>query len=196
MNLALKLASIFTSQYNYLNNGIMKLSSTLGGLAGAAALTLVNEGVRKVNADAPRLDLLGQNAVAKFFKGNDMLSKATQQFFPLAGDLVSNTLFYGLARGNNSKDTYLRGAVLGLAAGVGAVALPNKMGLDNSTTARTSQTKAMTIAWYVIGGLVAAAVINLLDKYDQQDVDELKRTVSSTGKSMATSVVKKIASTI
>src|SRR5688572_6155226 len=107
----------------------MKLSTILGGLAGAAALTLLNEGAKKINPDAPRLDLLGQNALAKFMKGNDMLSKTAQQVFPLAGDLISNTLFYGMSRGESAGSTIMRGALLGLSAGVGAVTLPETLGL-------------------------------------------------------------------
>jgi hypothetical protein len=38
------------------------------------------------------------------------------------------------------------------------------LGLDERATNASPQTKAMTIAWYVLGGLVAAAVMNLIDK--------------------------------
>jgi hypothetical protein len=174
----------------------MKISSTLGGLAGAAALTFLNEGARKVNAEAPRLDLLGQNVVAKFMKGNDMLSKTTQQFFPLAGDLISNSLFYGMARGNSSGATLVRGALLGLAAGIGAVALPEPLGLEPAHTNKTNKTKAMTIAWYVIGGLVAAAVINTLDSYKKPETDELAKTAIDKTKKVTKDVVKQVAQTV
>jgi hypothetical protein len=174
----------------------MKVSSTLGGLAGAAALTLVNEGVRKVNVNAPRLDLLGQNALARFMKGNDIVSKTAQQFFPLAGDIISNSLYYGMSRGNNATETFIRGAFLGLGAGIGAVVLPGKVGLAESPTNRTNQTKVMTVAWYLIGGLVAAAVINALDNYSKPEVDELKNTAVSKSKNVAKNIVKQVAQTV
>lgn len=174
----------------------MKVTSTLGGLAGAAALTLMNEGVKKVSANAPRLDLLGQNAVAKFMKGNDMISKTAQQFFPLAGDLITNSLFYGMARGTNAKNTMIRGALLGLGAGIGAVVLPGQMGLPERHTSKTKQTKLMTVAWYLLGGLVAAAVINAIDSYKDNDIDELKATAVNTGKNVAKNVVKQVAQVI
>jgi hypothetical protein len=174
----------------------MKVSSTLGGLAGAAALTLMNEGVKKINSNAPRLDLLGQNAVAKFMKGNDMLSKTAQQFFPMAGDLISNSLFYGMARGSSPANTMLRGALLGLGAGVGAVALPEVMGLDPKPTNKTNETKLMTIAWYVVGGLVAAAVINALDSYKKPEVDELAHTAVEKGKQVTKDVARKLSKTV
>jgi hypothetical protein len=174
----------------------MKLSSILGGLAGAAALTLLNEGAKKINSDAPRLDLLGQNALAKFMKGNDLLSNTAKQIFPLAGDLISNSLFYGMSRGNSTRNTLMRGALLGLSAGVGAVTLPETLGLEQKFTNKSNETKLMTIGWYLVGGLVAAAVINALDDYTEPEKDELANTAKETGKKAAKSVVKQIAQTV
>jgi len=141
----------------------MKLTTTLGGLAGAVALTLLNESARKVTVNAPRLDLLGENALAKLMKGGDLLPSTAKRFFPLAGDLMTNTFYYAMAKGSTRSNTVSRGALLGLAAGIGALVLPGKLGLPEQHTNRTTSTQAMTIAWYLVGGLVAAAVINLID---------------------------------
>jgi hypothetical protein len=44
----------------------MKLSSAIGGgIAGAITLTLIHETVRRPITDAPRMDLLGMEAIAK-----------------------------------------------------------------------------------------------------------------------------------
>jgi hypothetical protein len=168
----------------------MKVSSTLGGLAGAAALTFLNQTVKSIDGDAPRLDLLGQNALAKFVKGNDMLSKTAKGVFPMAGDLISNSLFYGMARGTDRGSTMLRGGLLGLAAGIGAVTLPGPLGLEEKQTNKTIETKVMTVAWYLIGGLVAGAVINALDSYKDKDTDELKKAAVDKGKEVVKKVVK------
>ena len=56
------------------------------------------------------------------------------------------------------------GAALGLAAGVGAVALPEPLGLGGGPSARTDETKAMTVAWYLAGGLAAGLAYSLLAK--------------------------------
>jgi hypothetical protein len=147
----------------------MKLSSALGGLAGACALTVLNESVKKLDKDAPRLDLLGMNAVAKLIKGSGIqaFGKGQVEQVSLAGDLLSNSLYFGMANAGNKTQTLIRGTLLGLGAGVGAITLAKPMGLDQSTTAASNKTKTLTIAWYVIGGLVAAAVINLLDKQNK-----------------------------
>lgn len=171
----------------------MKASSTIGGLAGAVALTLLNQTISKVSPNAPRLDLLGENAVAKLLKGSGPLPTVVQKFFPLAGDLVSNSLFYSMARGNNSSNTFMRGAALGLAAGVGAIVIPKQLGLTPQHTNKTTETKLMTIGWYVVGGLVAALVINALDKGPKiPENKSLEDSLVHAGKELT----KKVAETV
>lgn len=140
----------------------MKLSSALGGLAGACALTILNESAKKIDKDAPRLDLLGMNAVAKLTKGS--LRPGSQHQVSLASDLLSNSLYYGMANAGDKSKTLTRGTLLGLGAGLGAVTLAKPLGLDGRMAEASTKTKALTVAWYIIGGLIAAAVINLLDK--------------------------------
>lgn len=149
----------------------MNIKSTIGGLAGACTLTLLNESVKKLDKDAPRMDLLGMNAVARLMKGNDILTQTAGKLFPiaLAGDLVSNSLYYSMADSTDRKKTLIRGGLLGLGAGLGAVVLPKTLGLNEEASTRTVKTKVLTVAWYVIGGLVAAAAMNLLDKTKTAD---------------------------
>jgi len=144
----------------------MNFKSTIGGLAGACTLTLLNESVKKLDRDAPRMDLLGMNAVARLMKGNNILAQTAGKIFPvaLAGDLVSNSLYFSMADTGNKNNTIIRGALLGLAAGLGAVVLPKTLGLNEAATTRTVKTKVLTVAWYVIGGLAAATAINLMEK--------------------------------
>ena len=144
----------------------MNIRSTIGGLAGACALTLLNESVKKLDKDAPRMDLLAMNAVARLMKGNNLLTQTAGKLFPiaLAGDLVSNSLYYSMADSGDKKKTLIRGGLLGLGAGLGAVVLPRTLGLNDEATTRTLKTKVLTVTWYVIGGLVAAGAINLLEK--------------------------------
>ena len=144
----------------------MNLKSTIGGLAGACTLTLLNESVKKLDKDAPRMDLLGMNAVARLMKGNNILAQTAGKLFPvaLAGDLISNSLYYSMADSGDKTKTLIRGGLLGLAAGLGAVVLPKTLGLNEEATTRTLKTKILTVTWYVIGGLAAAGAINLLEK--------------------------------
>ena len=145
----------------------MKISSALGGLAGACTLTVLNEGVKKFDKDAPHLDLLAMNAIAKLMKGTGLKAPSNGSTVPvtLASDLISNSLYFAMAGSAKDKtNTIVRGALLGLGAGLGAVAMAQPLGLDARVSTAPPKTKVLTVAWYVIGGLVAAAVINLLDK--------------------------------
>ena len=143
----------------------MKLWKALGGgLAGAAVLTLVHETARRINPDAPRMDLLGMRAIAKLMRsaGETPPNKHSLHNLAMAGDMMSNTLYYSLIGACKNKSVWTRGALLGLGAGIGGVLLPGPLGLGEKPSGRTDQTKAMTVAWYLIGGLAAAAVSSSL----------------------------------
>jgi len=172
----------------------MNIASTLGGLAGACALTLLNEGVKKFDKNAPRLDLLGQNALAKIMKGNTVIPQTAQKVSPLVGDLITNSLYYGMARGASNGNTLWRGALLGVTAGLGAVTIPQALGLPHEPAAQTNKTKLMTIGWYLLGGLIAAAVINAIDQQsDRKPADnELKKATVNAGKAVAREGVKSV----
>lgn len=138
-----------------------------GGLVGACALTLLHEAGRRVIPNAPRMDILGMRAIQKSMRAvGEEETPADMELHDLAlvGDLVSNSLYYSLVGVGDPRHALLRGTLLGLAAGVGAVALPGPLGLGESPSARTPQTEILTVAWYTIGGLAAAAAFQLLDE--------------------------------
>ena len=140
-------------------------SAAAGGISGAVALTLIHETVRRINPKAPRMDLLGMEALAKSlirFKA-DVPDEHKLFKITIAGDLLSNAAYYSLAGLGNKRCVILRGALIGFAAGVGAVYLPKPLGLNESPATRTMQTKLMTIALYLSGGLVAAATAKLIE---------------------------------
>ena len=61
------------------------------------------------------------------------------------------------------KGVWLRGALLGLVAGVSAVILPKPLGLPQEPSNKTTGTQLMTIGLYLMGGLIAAAITQLVD---------------------------------
>jgi len=142
------------------------LKAILAGFAGAAALNLLHETVRRFDPDAPRVDLLGEEALThtlnslniKVPKG-DNLYAAT-----LLGDLISNGMYYSAIAMSGQKNIYLKGAAAGLTAGMGAIQIPEHVGLDDQPVTKTDKTKLLTVAWYLIGGLVTAAVFDRLNK--------------------------------
>jgi hypothetical protein len=148
----------------------MKALRALGsGLAGACALTLVHQAARRITDKAPRADILGMRALAKTIRATGRQSPPDDQLYPwtLAGDLVSNSLYYSLVGTGGGPATWLRGTALGLGAGIGALALPGPMGLGSRPTNRTVATQVMTVAWYLLGGLAAAGVATALAGQDE-----------------------------
>lgn len=142
------------------------LASIAGGLAGAVAVTLLNEVIKKFDPEAPRLDLLGMNAVSKGFnEAHEQVPARKDQYkYSLAADLIGNTLFFALAGKGSAKGALTKGSLLGLTGGLGAVLTPKPLGLDANQTNKTSKTQIMTVAYYLIGGLVAGAVGKMLAK--------------------------------
>jgi hypothetical protein len=142
------------------------IASLGGGLVGAAAVTLIHESVKRVVPTAPRMDLLGMNALSKGLKGAGLKTPNETQLFvaAMAGDILANSLYYSLAGVGKEKNIWWRSAALGLAAGIGAVTLPGPLGLEKRHSKRTLSTEVMTVGLYVAGALVTTAAIKLFSK--------------------------------
>ncbi|QHL89441.1 hypothetical protein GU926_13210 [Nibribacter ruber] len=140
------------------------LRAGLSGLAGAVAVTLVHETVRRFYPDAPRMDVLGMRAIAKGMRyaGQTPPPDDTLHTWSMVGDIISNGLYYSLVGGG--KKALAKGTILGAAAGLGGVLLPGPMGLGTEPSNRTRQTQALTIGYYLFAGLVSAAVAASLRK--------------------------------
>ncbi|WP_234734255.1 hypothetical protein [Tellurirhabdus bombi] len=142
------------------------LKAIASGFAGACALTLLHETARRFIPEAPRADILGMRAIAKGLRAADQEPPADPELHTLAlgGDILSNSIYYSLIGVSQGKGVPVLGAALGALAGVGAVTLPGPMGLGTAPSSRTPATAAMTVGWYLFGGLVAAAAYEFLDK--------------------------------
>jgi len=140
--------------------------SLRSGLLGALAVTAANQVGKWVMPGAPRLDVLGmrlaslamQKAHVKPLRGLPLYMVS------LLGELVSNSLFYALVGLGPARTAWLRGSLLGLSAGMGAIALPEPLGIGKSPTANTKQTKVATVGWCILGGLIAALTYKRLQR--------------------------------
>lgn len=150
---------------------LMMNASTVftGGLAGAATVTLLHESIRKVVPKAPRMDRLGMQAISKGLSKSGFEIPGQQSLFTmaLAGDLISNALYYSAAGIGSEKNIWLRSSLLGLAAGLSAVLLPEPLGLNPKYSNRSLKTQVLTVGLYVTGSLVTTAVIKLLSRRKQ-----------------------------
>jgi len=135
------------------------------GVVGAVALTLLHEGARRTVPHAPRMDILGMRAIAQGMRAVDEPPPERDRLhrWALLGDIAFNSIYYSLVATGDRQSAWRRGTLLGLLAGVGAVILPQPLGLGQPPGGQRSDTQVMTVAWYLVGGLAAAAASNLVE---------------------------------
>jgi len=86
-------------------------------------------------------------------------SRNVLQAEALVGDVLSNGLTYAAAVGFGPPGSaLLRGVAVGALSGLGALVLHPMMGLGPGPRTLPTRTKVMTVAWYTLGGVVAAEV--------------------------------------
>lgn len=126
----------------------------LAGLGGAIALNLLHEIVRHNFDNVPEVNKVGEEALNKSLETVDMKITDKDQLYAatLAGDVISNGIYYAATATSGFN------LVSGVAAGVGAVMLPEKMGLDDSPVAATTQKKVMTVGYYLFGAVVTKLI--------------------------------------
>jgi hypothetical protein len=129
------------------------------GLVGAAVLTAIHQAARRYIPDAPRMDIVGMRAFTQLFRIAGVEPPERQRLYALtmAGDLLSNGIYYSAVGSSGSRGVWPRAVALGLAAGVGAVVLPEPLGLGKPPHIERARTKLLTVALYLTGALVAAA---------------------------------------
>lgn len=122
----------------------------IAGLGGAIALSLLHEAVRKNFDNVPEINKVGEEALNKALDKADMKITNHDQLYAatLAGDVIGNGMYYATTATSGFN------IASGLAMGLGALALPEKMGLDEKPVAETTQKKVMTVAYYLFGAIV------------------------------------------
>ncbi len=141
----------------------------LSGFAGALALAAAHQSVKKFVPDAPRMDVLGLRSVEdlclKF--GWEPPHGATLFRSALVADLISNSIYYSPIGASGGATAVGKGISMGIAAGLGAVKIPQLLGLTRQPGNRNTTSVAMTVGLYVLGGLVAATVASFLSPRDR-----------------------------
>ena len=140
--------------------------SLVSGAAGAIALTAIHDLARRHVDYAPRMDVVAMRGLDRALPGNYHHSRRLQRF-ALAGDLVANSLYYSGVPAATTVATWRRAAVLGAIGGLGALLLPERMGLGEPPYSRYLLNKVMTIAWYLAGGAAAAIAATLIGGEDR-----------------------------
>lgn len=144
----------------------MKASAAIaGGLAGTVTVASIHEALRRITPDAPRMDKLDVELIRKGLKSmhKEVPGEDELQRWAVGGELLCDTAYYGLVGVGGKKGVWWRGALLGLVAGVTAVVLPKPLGLEQESANKTLGTEFMTVGLYLMGGLMAAAMAQLVD---------------------------------
>lgn len=142
------------------------IKNLTAGFLGSVALNLLHETLRKKGTDVPKINLLGEEALNKTLVhlGNDPITDEDELYkATLKADLISNTIYYSLI-GGKRKYIWPKAILFGLSAGLGAIQIPEKVGLDPTPVAGTDQKKVLTVGYYLFGALVTAYVISKLTK--------------------------------
>ena len=139
-------------------------TSLASGAVGALTLTAIHEGVRRRLTNAPRMDLVAMRGLRRIAPALREPNLRTTELhrLALAGDLVSNSIYYAAVPAPTAGATWARAIALGVAAGAGALLLPEPAGLGAPPHSDTRANQIMTIAWYLAGGLAAAAAATLM----------------------------------
>jgi hypothetical protein len=114
----------------------------------------------------PRVDLLGEEVLEKSLDYFDaeIHDKDTLYNVTLAGDIFSNALYYSSIGAGAGKYIWPRAVAVGLTGGIGAITLPEPLGLDDKPVAQSNKTKALTVGYYLVGALVTGCILQALRK--------------------------------
>ena len=105
------------------------------------------------------MDLMGMRALRRMSPQlyEPHTSSERLHTLALAGDLLCNSLYYAAIPARTASATWTRAVVLGFAAGLGALLLPEPIGLGPPPYSDRRSNQLMTVAWYVVGAVATAA---------------------------------------
>ncbi|WP_225872385.1 hypothetical protein [Pedobacter frigidisoli] len=91
------------------------VKAIVAGFAGAIALNILHETVRRFDADAPRIDLLGEEALSRSLNSLNLESPTGNNLYAatLAGDIISNGIYYSAIGMAGKRNIYVKGAIAG-----------------------------------------------------------------------------------
>jgi hypothetical protein len=128
-------------------------------LAGAAAAAIANETAKRVGPRRSSLDLLGKRLHLGHSFGP---FRRTPQYRTLAGSLLSTPLLTNILSGRSQKRSWLRGALIGLGAGLSSLALPQVR--ESIRQKRSGHSGLGKLGRLLVGGLAVAATSRLLNQ--------------------------------
>lgn len=128
-----------------------------GGLAGASTLTLLQQALQRINPDVPQLSLMGKPGIIRKIRKYTRKGKSTKKLYiQLASEILSATAYFGITALGKKKNAPLRGALLGLGAGLAATLLEKEGSEDEQ---KDIGQQLLTIASYSGAGALAGLTV-------------------------------------
>ena len=142
------------------------VKSLMAGFAGAAALNILHETMRKLDNEAPRLDLLGEQVVKKSAEALNIDAPTGNKLYgvTMAGDILTNATYFAAIGMGGKKYMLLRAIGAGVSAGVVALKAPESLELNENYVGNSDKRKLLTVAYYVFGALITAGVVKFMSK--------------------------------
>jgi hypothetical protein len=135
-----------------------KLAALAGGIAGALIIKGIHELVKKLDQDVPHFDHFDLNATQKnnFFGGEGESAKLFSG--GLTGDLLNNAI-HNSVTGLSDKDADLKSGILGIASGLGAVYLPEMLGINKEHKGHSDKKHHVLASIYNLAGVFIASKV-------------------------------------
>ncbi len=141
-----------------------QLKALLAGLCGSLTLNILHRRTISLMPVAPGRNLLHEPVALDSFEriNENLTGKNVDYEVNFLSNVVSNALLFSTVGFGKQKNFFGRGIILGLAAGIGAAKIPDRINLTNQQIEYRRKSNITTIALYVTGGLATAVVLSIL----------------------------------
>jgi hypothetical protein len=137
------------------------ISAIAGGVAGALAVALIHQILKKLDEEAPHLDALGLTSATD---ANHALGSGSATTSTVGTSLLSNTLYYGMA-GYSDKKMAHQDSLLSHAEGIGALYGPKLLGGTEASSSPAEKHSKVTSFLHAIGGFIATKVMEFIEDH-------------------------------
>ncbi|MDB5191453.1 MAG: hypothetical protein JWQ96_1016 [Segetibacter sp.] len=137
------------------------ISAIAGGLAGAVAVALIHQILKKLDEEAPHLDALGLTSASD---SQNALSTGNTSGSNVSTGLLGNVLYYGMA-GYGEKRMDHKEGLMSHAEGIGALYGPKLLGGSEASKGPADKHGKVTAFLHSLGGFVATKVMDFIEDY-------------------------------
>lgn len=136
-----------------------KVAALAGGLLGALVIKGIHELVKKIDKDVPHFDFFDMEASKKNnFVGGE--SGTINKLFSggITGEMFNNAIHNSIS-GLSDKATDVKSGIMGVASGLGAVYLPEVLGLNKEHKGHSEQKHQVLATIYSLAGVFIATKV-------------------------------------